>query len=466
MKLITNTLCLIERLRQWALSLWHYLSVGVWRDTRDIFIVRALKTLNLSFRSVMDNNLQALACALTYRIFLALVPALALMFAIARGFGFQNLIQSELMDYFPAQRTAIETALTFVDSYLAQSSEGLFVGIGIVILLWTLISLVGAMEAAFNGIWCVKHGRTYWRKITDYTAMFLILPILMVCSSGLTAMVNTSITTYLPSMSTAVKVLLDVASVVVTWLFFTAIYILVPNVKVKFANAFIAGVVAGIAYQVLQALFVSGQIYVSKYNAVYGGFAFLPLLLVWMQLVWLTTLAGAVVCYSSQSISLYAFTNDVNSISTDYRRRVGVSVMAVVAQRYKQGLPPLTLNDMEQSFSIPLRLLSGLISDLEDVHLINRVIPEINKDTEIVAYQPAKDVSTITVGEVMQAFDTLGATDFVPDFNKNFATIDNCVRSIEEKAKANGSTLLLDLQLPNLGDIAKKSSKINIVSTN
>ena len=454
MKLITKTLCLIGRLRRWAVSTWHYLSTGVWRDTRDTFVVRLLKTLNLSARSLMSTDLQSLACALTYRIILAVVPALALIFAIGRGFGFQNLIQSELLNYFPAQRQAIETALGFVDSYLAQSSEGLFVGVGLVILLWTLISLVGAMESAFNGIWSVKHGRTYWRKITDYTAMFLILPILIVCASSLNALLSTSVNTLLPALSTVGRVLLDVASVVLTWLFFTALYILVPNVKVKFTNALIAGIMAGVAYQALQVLFVSGQIYVSKYNAIYGGFAFLPLFLIWLQLVCLTTLAGAVVCYSSQSISLYAFTTDVNNISVDYRRKVGVALMAVLAQRYQRGLPPLTLNDLEHSFSIPMRLLSSLISDLEDAHLINRVLPQVENSVEIVAFQPARDVSCLSVGDVLTTLDSLGASDFVPDFAENFAEINSSVSKALLLNSADASTRLLDIKLATLGDIA------------
>ncbi|MDE6428128.1 MAG: YihY/virulence factor BrkB family protein, partial [Muribaculaceae bacterium] len=331
-----------------GLRLWEYATVGVWHDRRNSLFVRAVKTVNLTVKSFLSTDLQSTACALTYRLILALVPALALIFAIGRGFGFQNLLESQLFNYFPSQRQALETGIKFVDSYLAQASEGIFVGVGIVVLLWTLISLIGAVEDAFNQIWGVKHGRTIWRKITDYTAIFLILPVLMVCGSGLTAFMSSSVENYLPFMTPVVSVALDLASVLLIWFFFTGVYMLIPNTKVKFKNAFPAGIMAGIAFQVLQWLFVSGQIYVSKYNAIYGGFAFLPLLLIWLQLVWLFTLSGALICYAAQSVTDYALESDVFGISFNYRTRIGLGILAVVNRRYQEGLKPLTAVDMQK----------------------------------------------------------------------------------------------------------------------
>ena len=150
---------------------YRYMVDGVWSDTRRSFKVNVVKTLNLSVRSFFNSDLQMRAGYLTYQTLLAIVPALALVFAIGRGFGFQNILQSQLFNSFPAQKEALSKAFTFVDSYLAQSSEGIFVGIGIVFLLWTLISLIGNVEDCFNTIWGIKQGRSIWRKLTDYSAI-------------------------------------------------------------------------------------------------------------------------------------------------------------------------------------------------------------------------------------------------------------------------------------------------------
>ncbi|MBR2084075.1 MAG: YihY/virulence factor BrkB family protein, partial [Muribaculaceae bacterium] len=109
-----------------------YCITNVWDDTRSLWSVKAVKIVNLSIQSFLDRDLQIRAAALTYNTVLAVVPALAMLFAIGRGFGFQNLLQSELFRYFPAQREALETASTYVYNYLAQASQGAFIGIGLV----------------------------------------------------------------------------------------------------------------------------------------------------------------------------------------------------------------------------------------------------------------------------------------------------------------------------------------------
>lgn len=436
---------LVKRLTDKALSWWSYVSIGVWSDRRNTLSVRVVKTLNLSVRSFLRSDLQTIACGLTYRALLAVVPALALLFAIGRGFGLQNLLTNQLFSYFPSQKRALETAIGFVDSYLAQASEGVFVGVGIVVLLWTLISLISAVEDAFNGIWGVTQGRSIWRKVTDYTAIFLILPILMICSSGLTVFMTATVQSMLPFMSPVLSAILDVASVVLIWLFFTGAYMLIPNTRVKFKNALPAGIMAGIAYQVLQALFVSGQLYVSKYNAIYGGFAFVPLLLVWMQLVSLFTLAGAVICYAAQNISYYSFTSEVQNISIDYRRRVAIGIMAVIINRYNNGIKPLTAHQIATDYSIPSRLLGVLLADLEEVGLLNRVL--VDKDPQTPAWQPARDLSDLTVGQVIDLLANRGTTDFIPEFDSRFAEVMACVDKIEEAIRNQNPLKVADIMI-------------------
>lgn len=437
-------------LRDRAVKAWNYAWVDVWRDNRNTLWVRMLKTVNLSVRTVLRADLQSTACALTYRCLLALVPALALLFAIGRGFGFQNLLTTQLFNYFPSQRRALEAATRFVDSYLAQASEGLFVGVGVVVLLWTLISLISSVEDAFNDIWGVRSGRSFWRKITDYTAIFIILPVLMVCGSGLTVFMMSMVQSMLPFMTPLLTLLLDLASVILIWLFFTGAYMLIPNAKVKFRNALPAGILAGVAYQVLQALFVNGQLYVSKYNAIYGGFAFLPLLLVWLQLVLLFTLAGAVVCYAAQNISLYTFTSEVTRMSVDYRRRVAVAVMAVMARRFADKLPPLTSADVQQSFDMPGRLVDAIMAELEDVGLINRVMPQKPEDPP--AFQPSGSCAELTVGQVIEALDSKGTSDFVPAFEQHFADVDSIMDRFNSDMLTVAHTPILDIKLTRLGE--------------
>ena len=435
-----------DKLMTKGMAAWQYWTDGIWRDTRQVWWVNVLKTVNISVTSFTNKDLQTQACAMTYRTTLAIVPALALLFAIGRGFGFKNLLVDELFALFPGQERAIASAMSFVDGYLSQSSEGLFVGIGLVFLLWTLISLFSNVEETFNYVWGVTTGRSFWRKLTDYTAMLLILPVLLICASGLALFVSSTLQSILDFsfMTPVIKMLFDLGSVLLTWLFFAACYKLFPNTKVKWVNALIAGALAGTGFLVLQWLFVSGQLYVTKYNAIYGSFAFLPLMLIWLQLTWMVTIIGALICYSSQNIFLYAWSSEVNRISPDYNYKVVVVIMTVIAKRFAREEQPLTAVDIAERTDIPVRLVTRSVDILCDCGLVSRVIDD--PKVEIFRYQPALDASSITLGLVRKRLGTHGSGNFIPGFAKQYKAIDAAIsKSFSQGTDYSDTVRLVDL---------------------
>ena len=437
------------RLIEWGENAWLYCSQGVWNEPSNTLKVKIIKTLSLTVRTFMSTDLQSRACAMTYRTLLAIVPALALLFAIGRGFGFQNNLQSQLYAMFPSQHKAIEMAIGFVDSCLAQASEGIFVGVGIVFLLWTVVSLLDSVEEAFNGIWSVTVDRSFFRKVTDYLAICIILPILMICSGGLQLFMSTAIQRLLPFhfMTPVIEVGLDVMSWLFGCLFFTGAYMLIPNAKVAFKNALMSGLVAGTAFQVLQWLFLSGQLYVAKYNAIYGSFSFLPLMLIWMQLSWLITLAGALICYSAQNIAGATFGRQVDNISASYRLRVTLAILSVVTSRFHRGEKSLTPVEIASQYEIPTRLVGQLVNRLVDAGLLVRIAvagdDAIHADLPL---QPAKDLSTYTIGNVVSVLVNYGDSDFIPSFGKEFPRIGEICGDLQQRiASSQDSALLYEL---------------------
>lgn len=415
-----------------AMKLWLYVSSGVWRDTRRNWRVSAVKTLNITVRSFLDVDLQSQACALTYRTVLAIVPALALLFAICRGFGFQNLLQNQLYSLVPSQHKALEMAMQFVDSYLSQASEGIFVGVGILFLLWTLISLLGSVEDSFNRIWQVKAGRTFWRKVTDYLAIFLILPVLMICAGGITIVMSTALKklVFFEFMGPVVNFLIDALGLLLTWLFFAGAYMLIPNAKVRFVNAFVAGAIVGTSFVIIQWLFVTGQMYVTKYNAIYGSFSFLPLLLIWLQLSWLVTLTGALVCYASQNLGRFSFYEDVKNISAGYSRRATLAMLAVIVRRFASGLPAMTAQSLSESYGIPVNLATAVAVRLHDMGLV--AYGESSEgEYGLHPLLPAKDIALMTVGDLVRRLDRFGENGFIPGFDTRYAAVDAIADELE-----------------------------------
>ncbi len=441
-----------ERLSAWAKGRWDYCTDGVWLDSRRSWKVSVVKTLNLAVRSFMDSGLQVRAASLTYNTVLAIVPVLAMLFAIGRGFGFQNLLQKQLYDAFPSQHAMVSASLKFVDGYLAQASEGLFVGVGMVFLLWTMISLLSNVEDAFNIIWDVKRGRTLWRKATDYLAIFLILPVLMILSAGISIAMSTTLHTLLPFgfLSPAVEFLLDMASFAITCLCFTGAYMLIPNAKVKFVNALMAGFLAGVSFLVLRWLFLSGQLYVAKYNAIYGSFSFLPLFLLWLYLVWLITLIGAVLCYASQNTFALSFIGQVDSISPNYRRKVTIAVMALICRRFYDRQPPMNVTELARTYELPARLVKDIVTQLVDVHLLDYVVKGTAEGE--LPLQPAVPAETVTVGDAIRLIDHDGTSGFIPAFDARFAPVNKVVHCIDSgMAALTDKTRFIDIPIDSAG---------------
>ena len=404
-----------------------YCVSGVWNDTHASWPVQTVKIINLSVRSFLDRDLQTQACALTYRTVLAIVPALAMLFAIGRGFGFQKLLQSELFRYFPAQREALEQASVYVDNYLSQASQGVFVGIGLVLLLWTLVSLMSNVEDSFNHVWGVTGKRSFRRKLTDYTALFLLLPVLMVCSAGISIFMSDAVQHVFTGdfVSPLMHRLLAFIPILISWIVFTAAYYLVPNTKVKFLSALFAGILCGTLFHAIQWLFVTGQVYVSKYNAIYGSFAFLPLMLVWLQLSWLIALSGVVLTYAWQNFDSYAHRDKVKDISHAYSNQLAIAVAAIATKRFKLRQPAITRGDLVNDYDIPRVLADYLLERLQRAGLLTAVAG--GEEGEL-AYQPACDPDDITVNMVTNALADMGQSRFLDKaderFDKLFAQID------------------------------------------
>ncbi len=400
-----------------------YCVSGVWNDSRTLLSVRAVKIVNLSVRSFLDRDLQIRAGSLTYNTVLAIVPALAMLFAIARGFGFQNLMQNELFRYFPSQQQALETALTYVDNYLAQASQGIFIGIGVVFLLWTLLSLMSNVEDTFNHVWGITAKRSLQRKFTDYSALFLLLPLLMLCSAGISIFMSDAVQHVFAGnrLSPVAHRLLAFTPTVIAWIIFTAAYYLVPNTRVSFKASLFAGILCGTTFQLVQWLFVTGQVYVSKYNAIYGSFAFLPLLLVWLQLSWLIALSGVVLTYAWQNFDRFSFGDHVKDISQAYANDLAIAVLAFAAKRFKQRETPLTAKELITAYDVPASLAKDVLERLQRAGLLT-AISTVDAKAEV-GYQPAYDPDDLTVNTALNALTSVGSSNFIVKADTRFAPV-------------------------------------------
>ena len=271
------------------------------------FAVRCLRILLAAAAAFQEHRCPLRASALTFYSLLSIVPVVAMAFGIAKGFAFEKILQEKILERFPGQEEVLLEVFGFANTMLANTKGGLIAGVGVILLFWAIIKVLGNIERSFDDIWSVKQERSFSRKVTDYLSVMLVAPVLLVLSSGATVFITTQLGALtkrfdvLGILGLLVFVLLEITPFAIMWVLFTFLYLFMPNRHVNRRSGVIAGIVAGTVYVVVQMVYVKFQVGVASYNAIYGSFAALPLFLVWLQLSWIIVLAGAEISCAHQN---------------------------------------------------------------------------------------------------------------------------------------------------------------------
>ncbi len=401
-----------------------FLTTDIWRITKDdvtplkYLLLEILKKVLLAVRFFTAKRVLTKASALTYSTLLAIVPILAVVFAIARGFGYNKYIEVWFRDSLSSQPQAAEIIIGFVNSYLVHTKSGIFLGIGLLFMLYTVLMLVSNIEEAFNEIWQVKKSRSVFRTFTDYLAMFFVFPILIVLTSGLSIYI-TAIADRMPDflmLGSAMRTMIDLIPYVLMACMFIALYIFMPNTKVKFKSVIVPGILAGIAMQGLQFVYINSQIFLSSYNAIYGSFAALPLFMLWMQISWTICLFGAELCYTNQNLDYYDYDANANEISHRYKLMICALLMSRICRRFKEGKKPYSVIELREETQIPIRFVTDLLFEMIDADLLI----EVNSDEkgEESRFIPAQDINSLTLGTLIDRLEARGTWKVDLDISK------------------------------------------------
>ncbi len=420
---------LLRRLRLRFLRIARFFRTDIWCMKDEEFppllrpIVMVVKVITLSFKSLIRDNLFNQAAALTFTSILSIVPILAVLVGIAKGFGFQKILHDALVNILPAQEVQLNKAFIYVENYLGQIKGGLFVGIGLLFLFYTVLMLILSIEDTFNSIWQAPHPRSWTRRLIDFLALFMILPIVLVSLSGLTLLMKTlgdylggELMIFSPLLQATLNSIPFIAYVTL----FVGLYMFLPNVKVRFVPAFVAGLLAGVSFQIFQSIYISGLIWITRYNAVYGSFAAVPLLMLWLQLSWIIVLFGAQLAYYIQHYRNYIFEEASEDISKRYLDFVAILTVSKIVQRFAQkGGEPYCLETLSDACGTPLRLTSSLLAKLCTAGVLVEVYN--SRDTEVSYYQPAIDPEHLTLDFLMTKLDKIGEENFRIDIREEYA---------------------------------------------
>lgn len=366
-----------------------------------------LKRCVIAWEGITKNHIMSYASALTYSSMLAAVPVMAIIFAIARGFGFDAVIETKLRTSLEGNPDIADTILYFVDSYLQHTKGGVFIGIGLIFLLYTLLSLTQNIEQVFNTIWYVNRSRTIYRQVVDYFSVFLFLPFVLIITSGLSIFLQT-FRTLLPEMrllSDTMTFILHVSPVIFAVLVFMLLFKMMPNTSVKWRHTIWPSILTGVVFMAVEWIYVHYQLKLSAYNAIYGSFAAIPLFMLWMQISWCICLMGAQLCYANQRLQTYAFERISDELSRRYRDTLILLLMSRICKHFASGLKPFTAHRLAVETHLPDSLVGILLDELTRTQLLVELCGEPGTEPQ---YLPAIDIHRITVGMVTRRIDSHG----------------------------------------------------------
>ena len=338
------------------------------------------RIITYSAKRYASDQLAQQSIVLTYYTLFSIVPMAALVFGITKGFGLDNHFMTVIYERFPEHRALIDYICDFAEKTLRQSSGGVVAGVGIIALFLTVIWLINSIEKSFNVIWGLPARKDVFRKLSSYLSLVFTTPIMMVLISTLGMTLRRRLDDFgqgMAELSFSCQILnkfADIVPMLATCALFFVIYLLVPNTKVRWRGACVAGIIAGICFQVLQDSFLFLQSSVFSYNRIYGSFAILPLFLVWVNWSWQIILIGAEICFVHQHLKSGVFNEDKRKKSMRLRREYQLAILAMVFREFEKGAGAMSESRIALTLRLPDVIMRTEIGELVACGLLCRTV--------------------------------------------------------------------------------------------
>ncbi len=359
------------------------------------------RVLLLTAKNFIKNKCALRASSLTFLTLMSVVPLVALLLGIARGFNFEEMLREKLIESFVGQEEVAEWILNFADTTLKVAAGGVITGIGVGMLFFTALKLLANIESSFNDIWGIKQGRPMLRKLSDYITLLLLCPVFAVLLLGLNTFGMASIegVQWLPGKSYLLNAIRYVFPVVLSWVMFFFLYLFIPNTRVKPKAALAGAILTGTLLIVTQYIYMFLQTILTSYNKVYGSFAALPFFLLWLQATWTVILLGAQFSFAVQNVNYYEYYPGDQPLCMHYRFICAIRIMKLLGDAFNNRTGAVTITDISGRLEIPIRIARAVLNDLITAGLVIEVTFDRRRDDAFMTKVPLGDFIPTTILE-------------------------------------------------------------------
>ncbi len=374
------------------------------------FLIKQTQLIIHVVKRFQHDRLMVRASALVYATLLSIVPLLAVMFSLLKGFGYHNELEPFLSRILkPLGDQAVQTIVPTIVNFVGNANIAALGAFGFLFFLLSSISIVNTMERAFNDLWRVQKTRNFYRRIGDYLSVLIIGPVLALAVIAVTASLQNYKLIRALNEIPIVEILANRAAPIITsWIVFCFLYTFIPNTKVRLISALYGAVIAGSLWELMNTIFA--KFIVISYQsgakaALYASFAVFPLFLVWLFFSWTVVLLGSEISYVHQNLDKVSWEEQAKSISWRMEERIALKIMLVVSQKFCRDERAPSLSDLSEYLRVPEHAVKNVLSILLDLDIVN----VIGRGEE--RYAPAKCLEGLSLQDIMRRLRTYGVTD-------------------------------------------------------
>ncbi|HYJ40400.1 MAG TPA: YihY/virulence factor BrkB family protein [Steroidobacteraceae bacterium] len=359
--------------------------------------LRLLRYPYALLRDLSRGQINLYAMGLVYATLLSLVPLIAFAFAVLKAFGAHRELQPVILEFFKPMGSSAAEFTAKVMEFADSVSTGLVGSVGLALLLWTLLGTIKKVEDGFNFLWRVEHARSFTRRVTEYVALLIVGPIVVVSFLGLShnalESASVGIGRYMPFLERVVQFSKWISPYFMVAAIFTAVYMFVPNTRVKWKPALIGGLTAGILWAAVGNVFTALVVYSTRLTVVYAGFAIIVAALLWTYFGWLILLIGAQLSFYVQNRNYLRMGLTELRMSAVQREQLTLKMMFLIARAYHDGKTRWSVDTLAHELAMPGIAISRIVHGLEDAHLLT-----MTDDEKLL---PARDLGQISIQEIV-----------------------------------------------------------------
>lgn len=360
------------------------------------YLIDFIKFLRWALENYKNSNSSLWANTLCYFSILLFIPILAITFSIGRWFGVDSYYLNQLIMSSPLNKETIDLILETTQNLLNNTRNGILAGVGFFSLGWVIISIFSIIENALNSIWGIGLQRGFFRKVTDYLTIFMLLPFCIILNN-----IFSKIFSEIFFIGSLVRLLSPYFSL---WMFFLVFYTVLPNTKINPKYTIISSFFISFMLNQSNSILLKLQIIIGTYNKIYGSFSVLLLTLIWLKVIWFLILLGAHISYIFQNKQNYNRIEEFIMLSFNSKFKLARLMLFVFIDNYTNDEPPLTVENLSQILNLSPNTTYKFIDEFKNLNYISKL------DDDEKSYKLTRNIGKISTSKLYEEMKNFGIT--------------------------------------------------------